>query len=194
MRKYWTAAIGAAVLASAAVATPANAQSWQCATFARAFSGLQLFGRAAGWWKQAVGKYAEGAMPQLGSVLVFRAGHAMGAGHVATVTQIISNRVIAVTHANWSPIDGHRGQIERDVTIEDTSANNDWSEVKVWYAPLQDLGTKSYRTYGFIYAPRPSAPTRPRAPLLIAETSRTLPAASLADPVAVPGFTARHSA
>ena len=193
MRKYWTAAIGAAVLASSAVAAPARAESWQCATFARAFSGLQLFGRAAGWWKQAVGKYGEGALPQLGSVLVFRAGRAMGAGHVATVTQIVSSRMIAVTHANWSPIGGRRGQIERDVTVEDTSPGNDWSEVKVWYAPRQDLGPKSYRPYGYIYGPRASAPTRPPAPQLAMQRA-PFSLTSSVGAIATPAFVARSRA
>lgn len=167
MNMFWTAALGAAVLSSAGLSTAAQAQSWQCVTFARAYSGLQLFGRAAGWWQQAVGKYSEGAVPKLGSVLVFKASRSMGAGHVATVTRIVSNRIIEVTHANWSPINGRRGQIERNVTISDASPNNDWSEVRVWYAPLQDLGAKAHRTFGFIYGPRPSAPTAPRVPVLV---------------------------
>ena len=167
MQKCWTAALGAVVLGFAAVPTAAQAQSWQCATFARAFSGLQLFGRAASWWHQAVGKYSEGGAPRPGAVLVFKAGRGMGAGHVATVTEIVSSRIIEVTHANWSPIDGRRGQIERDVTVVDASPDNDWSRVRVWYAPRQDLGTGAYRTYGFIYGPKPSASDAPRAPVLV---------------------------
>ena len=167
MRKSWTAALGAVVLVSAGVSAPTQAKSWQCVTFARGFSGLQLFGRAANWWRQAVGKYAEGAVPKPGSVLVFKAASRMGAGHVATVTQIVGNRMIEVTHANWSPIDGRRGQIERNVTVIDASPGNDWSQVRVWYQPLGDLGTKAYRTYGFIYGPRPSAPAAPRTPVLV---------------------------
>ena len=86
------------------------------------FSGIQLFGAAAGWWNQAVGKYAQGNVPKAGAVLVFKAIGSMRSGHVATVSQIVSDRIIKVTHANWSIINGHRGQVEKDVTVIDTSA------------------------------------------------------------------------
>lgn len=43
----------------------------------------------------------------------------MRLGHVATVTQVLGDREISVTHANWSPINGARGQIEHDVLIRD---------------------------------------------------------------------------
>lgn len=141
---------GSIILGAMMMPSAANAQSfWQCAPFARVFSGLQLFGAAGGWWNQAIGKYAEGTAPKLGSVLVFKAVGAMRSGHVATVTQVLSDRIIKVTHANWG---GARGQIEHDVTVIDTSTKNDWSAVKVWYRPIGDVGTHAYPTYGFIYA------------------------------------------
>ena len=136
----------------AALNTPsaANAQTyWQCAPFARVFSGIQLFGAAAGWWHQALGKYVQGSTPKPGSVLVFKAIGAMRSGHVATVTQIVSDRIIKVTHANWG---GAKGRVEHDVTVVDTSAAGDWSAVKVWYAPIGAVGQRAYPTYGFIYA------------------------------------------
>ena len=151
MFKTAKAAFAAALLvASLAAPSAANAQSsyLQCAPFARMFSGIQLFGAAASWWNQAVGKYAEGAAPKPGSVLVFKAIGAMRSGHVATVTQIVSDRIIKVTHANWG---GMKGRIERDVTVIDASAKGDWSAVRVWYSPIQDLGIRAYPTYGFIY-------------------------------------------
>ena len=129
----------------------AQAQSWQCAPFARLFSGIQLFGDAYSWWQQAVGKYERGVTPREGAVLVFKAAAGMRVGHVATVSKVISDRIIKVTHANWSIIAGHRGQVERDVTVVDASPNNDWSRVKVWYAPIHDVGTHAYPVYGFIY-------------------------------------------
>jgi surface antigen len=146
-----TKAAFCSVLFIAALSLPsaANAQSfWQCAPFARVFSGIQLFGAAGGWWSQAVGKYAQGSAPKAGSVLVFKAIGSMRSGHVATVTQVISDRIIKVTHANW----GRPGQVERDVTVMDASAKGDWSAVKVWYGPIHDIGIKAYPTYGFIYA------------------------------------------
>ncbi len=115
-------------------------------------SGIQLFGAAASWWNQAVGKYSQGNVPKAGAVLVFKAIGSMRSGHVATVSQIVSDRIIKVTHANWSIINGHRGQVEKDVTVMDTSAAGDWSKVRVYYAPLKDLGTRAYPAFGFIYA------------------------------------------
>lgn len=149
-RRTKTFVCSALLCASVAFPSAANAQSYlQCAPFARLFSGIQLFGAAGGWWSQAIGKYAEGAAPKLGSVLVFKAVGAMRSGHVATVTQLVSDRIIKVTHANWG---GAKGQVEHDVTVMDTSARNDWSAVKVWYRPIGDIGTHAYPTYGFIYA------------------------------------------
>ena len=63
----------------------------------------------------------------------------------------MGDRIIQVTHANWSLIDGERGKIEQNVTVVDVSPSGDWTEVKVWYDPLRDLGTTTYSTYGFIY-------------------------------------------
>ena len=70
---------------------------------------------------------------------------------VATVTQIVSDRIIKVTHANWSRINGAKGQVERDVTVVDASEKGDWSAVKVWFDPIKSVGIKAYPTYGFIY-------------------------------------------
>jgi surface antigen len=148
--KVRSAAVAALMMVAAAMPTAASAQTyWQCAPFARVFSGIQLFGAAAGWWQQAVGKYLHGSAPKAGSVLVFKAIGAMRSGHVATVTQVVSDRIIKVTHANWG---GMKGRVERDVTVVDASPNNDWSAVRVWYSPIQSVGTKAYPTYGFIYA------------------------------------------
>jgi hypothetical protein len=70
---------------------------------------------------------------------------------VAVVSQVLTDRIIQITHANWSPIEGSRGKIEKDVTLVDVSPQGDWSEVKVWYDPSRDLGGSTYETYGFIY-------------------------------------------
>jgi len=149
-----------ALAISALVSAPASAAYLQCAPFARQVSGIQLFGNAAGWWGQASGKYARGDAPKVGSVLVFKATGAMRVGHVAMVSQIVSDREIRVTHANWSVINGHRGQIERDVTVVDASSAGDWSQVKVWYAPIRGIGIKSYPVYGFVYADKPADEVR----------------------------------
>lgn len=139
------------------LAAPAQATSWQCAPFARLVSGIQLFGNAATWWKQAIGRYAQGSAPKPGAVLVFKAFGGMRVGHVATVSKVVSDRIIKVTHANWSIINGRRGQVERDVTVVDASPGNDWSRVKVWYGPLKDIGSTAYPVFGFIYGNEASA-------------------------------------
>lgn len=142
-------------------ATQAGAQElaqsgWQCAPFARLASGIQIFGNAGTWWDQAAGRYERGAAPKPGAVLVFKAAGRMRVGHVAVVSQVVNARQIKVTHANWSVINGARGQIENDVDVIDMSEANDWSEVRVWYAPLQGLGTSAHPTYGFIYQDVPA--------------------------------------
>ncbi len=114
-------------------------------------SGIQIFGDARTWWSQAVGKYDVGFVPRSGAVLCFKPTARMNLGHVAFVSQVLTDRVIQVTHANWSVIEGHRGAVEKDVTVVDVSPKGDWSQVKVWYDPLRDLGNTVYPTYGFIY-------------------------------------------
>jgi surface antigen len=124
---------------------------WECVPFARLVSGIQIFGDAYTWWNQAVGRYQTGYTPKLGAVLCFKPNGKMRLGHVAVVSQVVTDRVIQITHANWSPIDGTRGQIEKNVTVIDVSAAGDWSLVKVWYDPTRDIGSSTYSTYGFIY-------------------------------------------
>ena len=75
----------------------------------------------------------------------------MRLGHVAVVSQVLTDRVIQISQANWSLINGSRGQVERNVTVVDVSPNGDWSQVKVWNDPSHNLGTTVYPTYGFIY-------------------------------------------
>lgn len=138
---------------------------WQCVPFARLLSGIQIYGDARTWWGQAVGKYDTGILPRMGSVLCFKPTGRMQLGHVAVVSRLVTDRVIQITHANWSQIGGARGQIETDVTVIDVSPVGDWSMVKVWYDPIRDLGTSVYPTYGFIYQNRQAiqlAQTDPR--------------------------------
>ena len=136
------------------VANPAVAGVLQCAPYARQISGIQLFGRAAGWWSQAEGVYDKGHEPKVGAVLAFSSSRAMPAGHVAMVSKIVSDREVLLTHANWS----YRGGIERDVRAIDVSPNNDWTDVRVWYGPIGDLGLRSNAAYGFIYASHSAQP------------------------------------
>jgi surface antigen len=141
----------AAMIALSPMASASAGGYWQCVPFARLMSGIQLFGDAWTWWRQAAGKYETGYVPKSGSVLVFRPAGAMRLGHVAVVSQVLTDRVIQITHANWSILNGERGQVEKDVTVVDVSPDGGWGQVKVWYDPIRDLGTTIYPTYGFIY-------------------------------------------
>ncbi len=134
-----------------ALANPLVQEGWECVPFARAISGIQLYGDAWTWWEKARGLYAEGRRPEQGAVLVFKPHGVMSKGHLAVVSRIVTKRVVMVTHANWSRIGGVRGRAEQDVTVIDASANNDWSLVRVWYRDNTGLGGTTYPTYGFIY-------------------------------------------
>ena len=161
---------------------------WQCAAFARVFSGIQIFGDAWTWWQKAAGHYDTGFAPRAGAVLVFRPQGAMRLGHVAVVSQVLTDRIIQVTHANWSVIDGERGKIEQNVTVVDVSSTGDWSKVKVWYDPVRDLGTTTYTTYGFIYqnAAQNASSAAKAAALTVAQTTMTHVAAAVQSPTGTP--------
>jgi surface antigen len=150
MMKRLTAAAVAATIVFFSSTAPAQAAEpyWQCVTFARMFSGIQIFGDAWTWWESATGKYAKGATPETGAVLVFRPSGKMTRGHVAVISQVLTDRVVQITHANWG---GSRGRVEENVTLVDVSPNGDWSQVRVWHAPSGTLGVTTYPTYGFIY-------------------------------------------
>ena len=141
----------AAVMAFAPLSGAVADTYWQCVPFARLISGVQIYGDAWTWWRQAVGKYDTGVSPKAGAVLVFKPSGKMRLGHVAVVSQVLTDRVIQITHANWSRIGGTRGQIEKDVTVIDVSPAGDWSQVKVWYDSIGDLGSTTYPVHGFIY-------------------------------------------
>jgi surface antigen len=155
----------ATLVVSSFVVTSTPAAALQCVPYARETSGIELYGNAKTWWGQAAGRYDRGTTPKVGAVMAFKPTARMRIGHVATVSQIISDREVLISHANWSRINGRRGQIERNVRAIDVSTAGDWSQVKVWYAPLRDLGTSSYPLYGFIYSRLSDvAPQTPREP------------------------------
>ena len=139
-----------ALVASCALMTaaPAAAQFWQCVTFARSVSGIDIRGNANTWWGQAAGRYARGHAPKVGAVLAFEATRRMRVGHVAMVSDVVSDREVLLTHANWS----RRGGVETNARAIDVSAAGDWSEVRVQYG--RAMGTSTYPTKGFIYSGR----------------------------------------
>lgn len=148
-------ALGALLVLSApASATALLDYVGQCVPFARAGSGIQIYGDAWTWWDKAAGRYRRGEEPQPGAVVVFERTARLPLGHVAVISRVVDRRVVMVTHANWSRQNGERGHAEQDVTLTDVSPDNDWSEVRVWYRDMDGLGSTAYPVYGFIYATR----------------------------------------
>lgn len=169
-RKVWALAAAAVTVATtvaalapaAASAAEPSRDGWlECVPFARELSGVRIFGNALTWWDQAKAHYARGSLPQPGAVMAFRPHGAMQLGHVAVVRRVVNSREVRLDHSNWSLIDGRRGQIERDVRAIDVSPANDWSRVRVWYAPIQSLGGTQWPLSGFIYPDKPVAAPKP---------------------------------
>jgi hypothetical protein len=119
---------------------------WQCVTYAASHSQIALRGNAHTWWDHAEGIYARGHQPVLGAVMVMKSSGQMPMGHVAIVSRIVSDREVLLTHANWHG----DGSVETNVRAVDVSVAGDWSQVRVWYAPVHALGIRSFPTYGFI--------------------------------------------
>ncbi|RZJ82850.1 MAG: CHAP domain-containing protein, partial [Massilia sp.] len=73
-------------------ATPVKAGSslldyvGECVPFARAASGIQIWGDAWTWWDQAKGRYARGNTPRVGAVFAFAKSNKLPLGHVAVVS------------------------------------------------------------------------------------------------------------
>lgn len=123
------------------------AANLQCVPFARQLSGVEIFGNANTWWRQAAGRYPRSSQPAFGSVFVLQGYQTTARGHVAVVTHVDSSRLIRVDQANW--LNG--GEISRNVPVLDVSPNNDWSEVRVWHIPGGHWGGRIYRGEGFIH-------------------------------------------
>ncbi|RDE05126.1 CHAP domain-containing protein [Sphingomonas aracearum] len=166
VRKGFFAVLGAA-LCGGALALPAQARLLdyvgECVPFARAASGIQIFGNAWTWWDQAEGRYQRGSRPKQGAVIVFARSDRLRLGHVAVVSRVVTQRVLMLTHANWSRQNGERGHAEQDVTLTDVSRDNDWSMVKVWYKDMDGLGSSTYPVYGFVYGTPVKGASVPRA-------------------------------
>ena len=126
------------------VETPA--QPMECVPYARARSGLALYGDAGMWWDKAEGRYAKRQAPQLGAVIVLTGYAGPGRGHVGVVSAMVSSREIRLDHANWLG----DGAIYIDDPVADVSPENDWSEVRVWNPRTTAWGRKTYLVQGFI--------------------------------------------
>jgi hypothetical protein len=119
-----------------------------CVEYARALSGLNIFGDARYWWARAKNLYDRASTPVEEAVMVFTGTAKLKRGHVAVVSEIISPREIRVEQANWM----NKGEIDHATPILDVSARNDWSKVRVWDVPSQQFGSV-YAVSGFILKP-----------------------------------------
>ncbi|MFO1254560.1 MAG: CHAP domain-containing protein [Sphingomonadaceae bacterium] len=164
----------------------------QCVPYARQVSGIQIRGDAWTWWDQAEGRYARGFVPRVGAVMALKPHGNSRLGHVAAVSKVIDSRTILIRHSNWSPINGRRGQIEDNVKAIDVSDANDWSAVRIWYAPIQALGGSHWPVQGFIYPKKPGKkeaqvrqplPEWPEAPKLAKSAKPAKAAKASKDPI-----------
>lgn len=114
-----------------------------CVPFARNASGIEIRGNAHTWWDKAEGQYHRGHTPIPGAVMVFSESASLRLGHVAVVSQVISDREIKISHANW-----HRNRVSLDMAVIDVSEAGDWSRVRVESNP-GSFG-KVYKVDGFI--------------------------------------------
>lgn len=144
-----------ALLAAALLLAPAGdsgAAPLQCVQYVRLATSVPLKGDAWTWWAKAPrAGFTRGKTPEPGAILVMKRTDRLPRGHVAVVADVIGPREILIDHANWAPRRGQRGRVETGVRAIDVSAANDWSRVRVWYAPADELGTRVYPAYGFIY-------------------------------------------
>jgi len=115
-----------------------------CVPYARNLSGINIRGNAKDWWGKANNVYERGDEPVVGSVMSFRATRGMSLGHVAVVSDVVTDREVVVNHANWS-----RNKVSLKMGVMDVSKNNDWTLVRVESQPGQ-YG-RAYPVNGFIY-------------------------------------------
>jgi len=142
----------------------------RCEPYARELSGIAINGEARTWWKQAEGRYVRTSRPRVGAVLNFAPQERLHLGHLATVTRIVDNRTILVSHANWAPASTRAGRIERGVPVVDVSPGNTWSDVRVGLT----RGQEPWPVLGFILPVRVSAAVKQPAagPSHIIKSSR----------------------
>jgi hypothetical protein len=143
------ASLGIAACGSTGTGAPtvvSGGKGMQCVPFARAESGVNIYGDAHTWWESARSKYARGDKPEEGAVMVLKGYKRSDRGHVAVVKDVVDDREIVIDHANWL----NDGKIYLNQPVRDVSSDNDWSEVRVWYAPGAQYGARIYEVQGFI--------------------------------------------
>jgi surface antigen len=123
-----------------------NQKPLQCVPYVREHSKIKIFGDAYTWWDKAEGKYPRGSAPEKGTVMVLHDYAGSEHGHVAVVRNLVSAREIRVDHANWL----NDGSIYVNNPVLDVSADNDWSQVRVYNIKTGGWGSKVYPVRGFI--------------------------------------------
>lgn len=119
----------------------------QCVPYARQLSNIQIRGNAWTWWGQAEGRYPRSGRPVVGAVMVLKRKNANSLGHVAYVEEIIDNRTMVVSHANWL----NKGRLHNHAPVIDVSEANDWSAVRFWNTEGGHFGGNTYHPYGFVH-------------------------------------------
>ncbi|MAS87275.1 MAG: amidase [Micavibrio sp.] len=124
----------------------------QCVPYARAKSGIQIYGDAYTWWQQASSRgYQRGQAPRQGAILSLSQTSKLRYGHLAVVKKIKASREITVTHSNWGDGPVSRRMVYKSMKVKDISPNNDWTMVKFWNPEIDAYGLP-YKADGFIYA------------------------------------------
>lgn len=131
--------------------TSVPAKAWNCVQFVHQVSSLKISGDAWQWWSAALGHYDRGKTPERKAVLVFDHTSRMTHGHVAIVSRLVDRNTIEIDHANWSIGRHGRGQIARNVRVQDVSDRGDWTSVRVWN-DVDGCWGRPYKTLGFVYA------------------------------------------
>ncbi len=116
-----------------------------CVEYARARSGLAVFGDAKLWWARAKNRYARMAAPAEDAVMVF-SGSKREKGPCRGGHPDRRQREIRVDQANWQ----NHGEIDHATPVLDVSARNDWSQVRVWDMRSNGFGAHVYAISGFI--------------------------------------------
>ena len=132
--------------------------------YVRSVTGIAISGEAWSWWDGANGRYPRGNVPAPGAVLVFRQQQSLPVGHLAVVTKVVGPREVRISHADWASTWATRGRITGNVPVLDTSRDNDWTKLRLWYGARGTVD-RIYEAYGFVYrGNRPTAPEPPKDP------------------------------
>lgn len=140
----WGLVWGAIVMSCFAVHSR-KAAAGNCALYARAVTGVDLYGAAGGWWYEAAGRYQRGQVPAVGSILVFRPTGAIPSGHVAVVSQVVGPSMVLVDQSNW-----YHGRVTLGTPVVDTSLDHDWTTVAVMNLDSGQFG-RDNPAFGFVY-------------------------------------------